>query len=106
MRRADIEGYFMALSSIEGYADRFVPITLRGTTPFRAELGGMITVSIASSYENIVKAVLIDYSSRHNAKFGWFVERNYAKLNSRIGIGDLRRYSHNAGDDVQDKFNT
>ena len=104
MIRGEVDQYFQNISAIESHANRFAPITMRGVLEFRAELGGLLTVAIASSYENAVKGVLIDYSSRHHHEFGAFVERNFEKLNSKVSIGDLYRYAEVAGPVVSSAF--
>ena len=92
MTRDEVFSYTASIDELVSHANRFAPEGTRGVTEFRAELGGLLTVLIASCYENIVKQTLIDYSTRHHLEFGRFTEGAFSKLNSRIQLRDLRQY--------------
>lgn len=104
MNRTDLLEHFSTVHRIVAEADRFVPTKNRGVAEFRAEIGGLLTVVVASCFENAVKSILIDYSSRHHFHFGSFIERSYSKLNSRVSINDLNKYCGLAGISVQADF--
>lgn len=59
----------------------------------RNELAGMFAVTIVATYEGIVKATLIDYAERIHPKYGSHVENDFEKLNARISVDDLKKYS-------------
>jgi RiboL-PSP-HEPN len=81
----------------------FVPEdTLR--LQFRSDLSGLLVVSMAASYENCVKEILISFCSSHNEAFGAFASNQYAKLNSKINLHDLVNYAKLFGDQFQQKY--
>ena len=71
---------------------RFVPQDT-ARLQFRSDLSGLLVVSMAASYENCVKEVLISYCGSHHTIFGTFASNQYAKLNSRISLKDLVDYA-------------
>ncbi len=70
----------------------------------RADLAGLLTVSLVSSYENAVKKILIYYADGHNDQFSFFVEKQFEKLNSRISLGDLKGYAKKFDEVLESKF--
>lgn len=71
---------------------------------FRADLAGLLVVSMASSYENCVKETLYAYGDSHSPAFGLYTRNIYAKLNSRIDLQDLFKYAKLCGPDVSRTF--
>lgn len=71
---------------------------------FRADLAGLLVVTIVASYETCVKDTLVRFASKHHAVFGSFAEKNYEKLNSKIDICDLHGYTKKFGDEISRKF--
>jgi hypothetical protein len=63
----------------------------------RNELAGMFCVTIAASYEGIVKETLISYAAKFHPKYRDHIERDFDKLNARIKIKDLKHYSQRFG---------
>jgi BMFP domain-containing protein YqiC len=104
VKRDDLIGFTKEIYKIADHSERFVPVSMRGVAEFRAELGGLMTVLIASSYENIVKQVLVDYAARHNVTFGRFTESAFDRIDSRIKISDLHKYCKHGGPDVSKAF--
>ncbi len=65
----------------------------------RNEFSGLIVISLAATYENCVKTILINYADFYHDKFSHQVERKYSYLNSRIKFETLKEYvSHFDGD--------
>lgn len=71
---------------------------------FRADLAGLLIVSIASAYENCVKETLYAYGDNHSPAFGTYTRNLYAKLSSRIDIKDLFKYAKLCGPPVSSTF--
>ena len=71
---------------------------------FRADLAGLLVVSIASTYETCVKEVLYEYASEQHVAFGDYTKRNYEKLNSKISVSDLKRYCELFDPSIKDRF--
>lgn len=104
MPRADLDVHFNRIEQLVAEMRRFVPGDVVETAEFRADLAGLLVVSMAASYENCVKETLVTFASSHHSAFGNFTSNNYKRLNSRISIGDLYRYAGTFDDDVRDKF--
>ena len=71
---------------------------------FRADLAGLLVVSMASSYESCVKETLYCYGDHHSPAFGMYTRNLYAKLNSRIDVKDLFKYAKLCGPSVSRTF--
>ncbi|WP_299793343.1 HEPN domain-containing protein [uncultured Marivita sp.] len=84
--------------------DQFVPAGSRGVVEFRADLAGMLVVTIAAMYETCVKTTMISYAARFGREFEGFTERNYKKLSSKISHRDLRRYASTFDTALCDRF--
>lgn len=104
MNRSEVIALTSSIDQLVEHANRFAPEGKRGVADFRAELGGVVTVLVASCYENIVKQVLIDYSSRHHIEFGRFTESSFARLNSRIQLRDLHKLCKHGGPSISESF--
>ena len=63
----------------------------------RNEIAGMFSVTIFATYEGVVKETLISYASKFHLKYQNHVERDYARMNSKITIGDLYSLSKTFG---------
>lgn len=63
----------------------------------RSELSGMFAVTVVATYESIVKETLIEYAGRYHAKYRSHVEGDFAKMNTKISLDDLRSYSRQFG---------
>lgn len=106
MSRPDLDVHFDRIEQLVKEMTHFVPSNIIGFGQFRADLAGLLVVSIAASYESCVKDTLIAYANRHHAAFGTFTLNNYKKLNSRITVSDLHQYSSLFDDGVANKFKT
>jgi len=104
MPRADLDVHFGRIEQLVAEMRQFVPTDVVGAAQFRADLAGLLVVSMAASYENCVKETLVTFASNHHAAFGNFTSNNYGRLNSRIAINDLHRYAATFDDGVHDRF--
>ena len=104
MPRADLDLHFNRIELLVTEMDSFVPISLSGSTQFRADLAGLLVVTMAASYETCVKETMVSHASKHHIAFGKFTLNNYNKLNSKVALGDLYRYATLFDDAVSAKF--
>ena len=73
--------------------EKFVPINMKGTDGFRADLAGLLVVTISACYENCVKTTLVEYAAKRHVDFAEFTERNFSRLSSRVKVNDLHGYA-------------
>ena len=59
----------------------------------RNEIAGMFAVTIAASYEGIVKETLVEYAGSFHQKYREHIEKDFERLNGRISVSDLKNYS-------------
>ena len=104
MSRHRINIHFRKVDEIGIAASRFVPIETRGAADFRAELAGLLTVTIASCYENCVKDVLVNYAARRHTDFEMFSRNEFSRLNSKISVSDLYRVSQKFSPSIKENF--
>ncbi|WP_281171947.1 HEPN domain-containing protein [Leisingera daeponensis] len=102
----DLYDHFSRIDKLVFEMDQFVPAENRGVTEFRADLAGMLVVTIAAMYETCVKSTMVSYAARHGREFEGFTERNFSKLSSKIGHNDLRRYARTFDHRICEKFDT
>lgn len=93
MTRDILEPHLAKIEELSAEIILNVPIGDTKTTIFRADLAGLLVVAAVSTYEACVKDILINYANAHHPAFGSFATNNFAKLNSRIAIGDLNSYT-------------
>lgn len=104
MPRADLDIHFDRIEKLVIEMEQFVPPAAKGVAGFRADLAGLLVVTIAASYESCVKETLVSYAGRHHVAFANFATNNYKKLNSRIAINDLHGYTGTFDDNVSTRF--
>ncbi|MGF0539265.1 HEPN domain-containing protein [Agrobacterium sp. ES01] len=63
----------------------------------RNEIAGMFAVTIAASYEGIVKETLVSYAGNFHPKYRSHIEKDFDRLNGRISLDDLKAYSRRFG---------
>lgn len=103
MERAELDSYLSRVDELASKIDSYAPSGARNNE-FRADLAGLLVVSMASAYESCVKEILFDYASRHHPQFAYYTERNYEKLNSKIRIDDLNKLAKLFDDRNHSKF--
>lgn len=106
MSRADLDVHFNRIEQLVVEMNQFVPQTATDALGFRADLAGLLVVTIAASYESCVKDTLVSYAGRYHVAFETFATNNYKKLNSKITIGDLHSYTTTFDDNVSARFKT
>jgi hypothetical protein len=57
------------------------------------EFAGMFSVTIAATYEGIVKETMISYAAKFHDKYKDHIKKEYDRINSKISIHDLKSYS-------------
>lgn len=100
----ELREHFYRINSLVDEMNKFAPEGSRGSAEFRADLAGMLVVTIAAMYETCVKVTMVSYASRYGREFEGFTDRNYSKLSSKISHQDLRRYAATFDGRVRDKF--
>lgn len=104
MARSDVlEG----LSRVDQLLEEFdlrLPAESPRNADFRADLAGLLVVLIAATYENCVKDILVRFAESKHVDFGGYASRSYEKINSRIRIGDLKKYARNFDPDIENVF--
>lgn len=93
MSRAEIIDALSRVKSLSDEIDVFAPPDQPKFTEFRADLAGLLNVMVCATYENCVKSVIFDFTSRHHALFGSYAQVRYDKINSKISLGDLYNYA-------------
>lgn len=84
---------FSSIKKLFREINEIAPAGTPAMDSIRADLAGLLVVTLAATYENCVKTVLINYADNKNANFSYFVERQFEKLNSRITVRDLQGYT-------------
>lgn len=98
------QAHFARVEALGREIDRFVPAGTRGADGFRADLAGLLVTTMASTFESCVKDILVDYAGRHHVAFERFSEKQYDRLNSRVNVSDLHRYTKLYGKTISDEF--
>lgn len=104
MPRVDLDTQFNRLEQLVEEITEFVPTSMVPAAQFRADLAGLLVVSIAASYENCVKETLVTFANSHHVAFGNYAAENYKRLNSRINISDLHKYTKTFDGSISSKF--
>jgi len=93
MPRPDLDSHFVKIDQLILDIDAQVPPgTDYATISLRADLAGLLVVTIAATYETCVKEIIHGYANRVHHKFGIFAVENFKKINSRIKMNDLYGY--------------
>lgn len=105
MEKNELDSYLSRVDDLANKIDSYAPLGARNTE-FRADLAGLLVVSMASAYESCIKEILFDYASRHHPQFAYYTERNYEKLNSKIRVDDLNKLAKLFDDRNHTRFHT
>ena len=106
MPRADLDLHFVKIDQLILDIDAEIPAgTHYRAVSLRADLAGLLAVTIAATYETCVKQVIQGYAQGRHADFGTFARNNYDKINSRIRVDDLRTYCKVFGTPIKNRFN-
>lgn len=92
MRNSCIREHFLKIDSLVNELNTIAPEGERKFRSIRNDLAGLLVVSLASTYENCVKTILIAYADLFHDKFSHQVEKKYSYLNSKIKSSSLTEY--------------
>ena len=104
MKRLELIPHMERIDVLAREMQEHLPLSLKGVEDLRADLAGLLVVTIIASYESCVKETLVSYAFKQSDKFSEYVERRYNKLNSKIAINDLSRYCTDFAPNSQIKF--
>jgi RiboL-PSP-HEPN len=104
MPRYELSEHVNRVKNLATEMNHFVPVGTTRTSEFRADLAGLYVVAVAAAYESCVKEVMVNYAARHHALFGQYALGSYEKLNSRINMSDLHRYTKIFHPSIGDNF--
>lgn len=104
MARTDLDIHFKRVENLVAEISQFVPEGTKGATEFRADLAGLLVVSMAASYESCVKEILVNHASRQHVSFGQFANSNFNKLSSRVALADLNTYAELFDPEIKIQF--
>ncbi|MCY4259984.1 MAG: HEPN domain-containing protein [Rhodobacteraceae bacterium] len=88
---------FQHIRSLAQEMENIVSTAGSTTGTLQNELAGMFAVTIVATYESIVRDTLIAFAGCHHPKFEKYIENEFSRMNSRIAIDDLYRYSRSFG---------
>lgn len=104
MSRRDLDAHFRRIDDLFVEMSKFVPPGTVNGDALRADLAGLLVVTMAATYEACVKEILYSYASGHHANFGSYVSLRYEKLNSKVSIPDLHHYAKIFSSSAEVKF--
>lgn len=104
MARRDIEDILSRVAVLAEEMDEFAPASNIHAANFRADLGGLLTVAIASTYEECVKEVLINFAASKHPDFEKFARNNFGRLSSKVMVSDLMNYAAAFDQDRKNTF--
>ncbi|WP_413371548.1 HEPN domain-containing protein [Brevundimonas phoenicis] len=104
MQRADLDTQLQRIDELIAEITKFVPADDISAGTFRADLAGLLVVSIAATYESCVKNVLVSYAHKQHVVFGNYTTARYARLSSKVSIRDLHSYANTFDSTVGRKF--
>ncbi|WJM85162.1 HEPN domain-containing protein [Dickeya chrysanthemi] len=105
MAISDVSQIISEMKFLVSNINSYVPAGTPSNNVFRSELSGLLIVSLAATYENCVKEVIIQHAESHHPAFGKYAEKQYDKLNSRVSLNDLYGYTGRLGNNLTEKFN-
>lgn len=104
MPKSDLFPITRRVNDLAYEMEKFVPVGMKGTDGFRADLAGLLVVTIAACYEDCVKATLVEHAAKRHVDFEEFTVRNFSRLSSRVMVNDLHRYAKLFGGAAEDRF--
>lgn len=104
MPRKDLDSHFQRIDDLAAEMSKFAPPGTVDADAFRADLAGLLVVTMAATYESCVKDILFNFASRNHKNFGQYVLIRYEKLNSKVAVGDLHNYAKMFSPSAADKF--
>lgn len=104
MKMTDVHKSFSEVDNLFFQINDAVPKETIAFNELRSTLAGLLVISIASTYENCIREVLVDHADRHHPKFSYYIEREFEKMNSRISIQDLHKYAAKFSSEIGSQF--
>lgn len=104
MSRQDLIYITKRIDRLSSEIDTFAPVSTMGIGQFRGDLAGMLTVIISASYESCVKETIMNFASKHDHQFYEYTSRNYNRLNSKIALRDLYKYTKTFDPKINEEF--
>jgi hypothetical protein len=105
MPKADLDNHFKKIDDLVRQIDELVPEDSGfNAVTFRADLAGLLVVTITATYETCVKQVIYRYAECRHVDFGTFARNNYDKINSKISVADLRKYCKTFSPHIHHRF--
>ena len=92
-----LQDNLLHIRSLARDIDRKLSGTSSSEQLLRNEIAGMFAVTIAASYEGIVKDTLVEYAARFHPKYRDHIEKDFDRLNAKIAVPDLISYSRRFG---------
>lgn len=105
MARSDMDEILRRSTSLGDEIKEFVSYDPK-SIQFRADLAGLLVVAMAASYETCVKETLVGFATKTHSEFGNFIQNHYEKLNSRISLSDLFKYTKTFDARINARFRT
>ena len=100
MNRSDVRAELKRIDRLVAEIDSYAPATAPKSVGFRSDLAGLLTVMVCATYENCVKGIIQDYAGRGSPFFRLYTENQYAKIDSRIDVNDLKKYAKTFHPDI------
>jgi len=95
-------GHFKLADDMIDHLDTVVSST---TDPFiQSRYTGFVTIAAVTVYELAVKEIFIAFASTKHKVFGAFTDAFFSRLNGRIGLEDLKKYTAKFGSKYTKRF--
>ena len=65
---------------------------------------GFLSVNAVTIYELCIKSILVEFSHRKDPTFGFYIARQYERMNGRIRLADLVDLAGKFGSSYKDRF--
>lgn len=92
---AELSGFTELARAIDQQApaDGVVGSSLIGKIELRAQLSGLALIFVTSSWERCVRNILVEHADTIAADFSSYINRRFNRMNSRIRLPDLYKYT-------------
>ena len=104
MNRQPIIEAFARVETLATEIRTNIPAASPRLSDFRADLAGLLNVTICATYENCVKVIIHDYAARQSQLFERYTRSQYDKINSRIDLSDLHKLAKTFHNKINLKF--
>lgn len=104
MSRRELDRHLSKIDVLAEQISKHVPAQKIECQELRADLAGLLVVTIAATYESCVKETMINFALSHHVAFGDYAQNHYSRINSKIKVNDLHRYAKLFGPRVANRF--